>query len=151
MKRRASDDSDRITEAEVKQARIPWWKAIKLFLVNLPTIAKIIVLVIGVMGGTVAVPEAIKLVDQMVEDPLPIPEGQTVTPTPASNIADSAFRAQAAQSFEAMNNVINAHTASIEALRAEIRELESWLAAGRARGDNNLSERVSAIEEIVQP
>lgn len=151
MKRRATDEGDRITEAEVKQARIPWWKAFKLFLANLPMIAKVVMLIIGVAGGTIAAPEAYRMANSLIAKPLETPKG-SLPPAPSPTHAQgSAFEAQAAQSFAAINQAVNTHSDELKALRAEIRNLEARLAAQRAKGDNNLAERVSAIEEIVQP
>lgn len=149
MKRRSTDDHDRISEKEVKDARIPWWKAIKLFITNLPLIAKIIMLVIGVAGGTVAAPEAVRLLDEYIAEPLPTPD-DALPPPPASSIVDSAFRAQAAQSFTALTNASNQHKAELEALREELRKLEARVSTQRARGDKSVSERVTANENEIK-
>lgn len=150
MKRRATDERDKISEQEVKEARIPWWKAIKLFIANLPLIAKVIMLIIGVAGGTVAAPEAVRLLDQYMAKPLPTPKDALPPPPSISNIAGSAFQAQAAQSFTALTNASNAHKAELEALREEIRNLEARVSAQRARGDSSVSERVTANSEAIQ-
>lgn len=151
MRRRSTDESDKISEKEIKEARINWWKAMKLCFANLPLIVKAIVLIVGVMGGTIAAPEAYRMATNLIQDPLPTPDGSLPPAPTTEHISSSAFQAQAAQSFTALNDAVNTHTAALEALREEIRNLESRLAAKRARGDNNLSERVSAIEEVVQP
>lgn len=150
MRRRATDESHKISEREVKEARIPWWKAIKLFIANLPLMAKIVMLIIGVAGGTVAAPEAARLLDQYITKPLATPDDSLPPPPPTTNTADSSFRAQAAQSITALTNASNAHGAELEALREELRNLEARVSAQRARGDNSVSERVTANSEAIQ-
>lgn len=168
MKTRSGQDRrkaprEELSDREIKDARIPWWKAIKLFIANLPLLAKLVMLVIGVMGGTIAAPEAYRMVDQLISDPLPTPEGSLPPPPKTetgmvSHIADSAFRAQAAQSFTAINNAINSHTEQIELLQQALQQVEARVSMQRAKGDSVVSERVTAneqritqIEEIVQP
>lgn len=158
MKRRASDDSDRITEADVKKARIPWWKAFKLFLMNLPLIAKIVMLIIGVAGGTIAAPEAINLVDKFISKPLPTPSESLPPPPTSTSSHTSSFQGQVTQSITALTDSADSHSAELDALKAEIRALEQRVSSQRAIGDNTVSERVTANENeikilkgIVQP
>ena len=159
MKRRSTDQHDEISEVEVKAARVPWWKALKLFIMNLPVIAKVVLLVIGAWGGSIAVPEAIDQVNALISDNQEaalIPTGQVTTPAAAD--PGAIWRSQVNTALASGKLAIDTNTAAVEALRAEIRELEKRVAAKRARGDTSVEAKVTAnanrltlIEEIVQP
>lgn len=159
MKRRSTDQHDQISEVEIKEARVPWYKALKLCITNLPMIVKAILLVVGVWGGTVAVPEAIDQVNALISDNQEaalIPTGQVTTPAAAD--PGAIWRSQVNTALASGKLAIDTNTAAVEALRAEIRELEKRVAAKRARGDTSVEAKVTAnanrltiIEEVVQP
>lgn len=123
---------------------------------NLPTIAKVVFLALGVMGGTVAAPEAFRMVSE-ITGATDIPEGQIPNQAdPNSPLAVWKNTTDVVNS--AQTRAIDTNTAAVEALRAEILELEGRLAAQRRRGDSNVSERVTTNTEeiktlkgIVQP
>lgn len=156
MKRRSTDEHDQIADQEIKSARIPWWKATKLFITNLPVIVKVIMLVVGVAGGTLAAPEIANKVSEITGGDKSIPSGQTVTPNP--NAPSVVWQGQVDISLTSQKTAIDLNTFQLEALRGEIRELEKRLSAQRARGDNNVedqvglnSERILELESVVQP
>lgn len=157
MKRRSTDDHDQITEREVKDARVNWWKATKLFITNLPMIAKIIMLIIGVAGGTVAAPEAVRLVSEITGDSTDVPAGQ-IPPPPDPNATLNVWKNTTDVVNSAQTRQIDTNTAELEAIREELHNLEARVSAQRARGDAGVSDRVTAneqriteIEGIVQP
>ena len=144
MKQRATDPSDHITRDEAKAARIPWYKALKLFILNLPVIAKVVMLVIGLWGGTMAAPEVYeKLSALTAEDPpppLPIPAGITVVPETIT------VNPEVRQSLASMNAAINAHTGALKAIREDIRQLEERREASSERDDAALEARIVGLE-----
>lgn len=156
MKRRQTDDHDQITEAEVKAARIKWFKGVRLFLMNLPMIYKVIALVVATVTGTIAAPEIATQVSQIAGGDATIPAGQTTAPKP--NSPPDAWRADVNTSLTSQKTAIDAHTGDIAELRAEIVKLEKRLASRRAQGDNSLQgdvdenrARILELEGIVQP
>ena len=156
MKRRSTDDHDEITEVEVKQARINWFKAMRLFLMNLPTIYKVVALVIALVTGTIAAPEVIHRVSEIAGGEATIPAGQTLTPDPAA--PSVVWQGQVDISLTSQKAAIDVNTADIEAIRGAMDELEKRLASQRSRGDNTVegkvianSERLSTLESIIQP
>lgn len=149
MKRRSTDEHDKISNQEVKEARVNWWKTIKLFITNLPMIAKIIMLIIGVAGGTVAAPEAIRLVSNITSDITDVPKGQ-IPPPPDGSATLSVWKNATDVVNSAQTRAIDTNTAELEALRQEIRNLEARVSAQRARGDNSVSERVTANETEIK-
>ena len=148
MKRRGTDPGDHITEEDVKRARIPWWKAIRLCLMQLPTIYKIIVLVIGVAGGTLAAPELMRHVSDLAGGDTTIPEGETTAPDAGSKVSD--WRADVTTALQSQKNAVDSHSEALAALRDEIRKLEARLNARQETGDKTVSERVTANTEAIE-
>ena len=156
MKHRATDDGDRITEQEVMKSRASWFRWAQLWLTNLPAVIKLLMVVITAVGGTVAAPEVYKKVQSYTAASVPVPAGQTLMPQPGTT--ENVWRGQVDLSLISQTTAIDTNTAAVEALRGEIRELETRLTAQRSRGDGGIkalvdaiAARVAAIEEVVQP
>ncbi len=104
-------------------------------------------------------PEAINQVNALISDNQEaalIPTGQVTTPAAAD--PGAIWRSQVNTALASGKLAIDTNTAAVEALRAEIRELEKRVAAKRARGDTSVEAKVTAnanrltiIEEVVQP
>ena len=149
MKRRSTDKRDQITDGEIKSVRIPWWKTFKLFLMNLPAIYKFVALAIALVTGTIAAPQVLEQVSHIAGGEDTIPDGMTTTPNPDAPIV--AWRGDVNTALMSQKTAVDLNTSGIEALRAEITELEKRLASQRARGDNKLEQRVINLESVVQP
>ena len=125
------------------------FKWFKLWLTNLPAITKIILVVLGTVGGTVAVPEVYDKVVSLTSSDVPIPKGQITT----TSVTDpgEVWRSQVNIALGSGKDAIDTNTADLETLRSEISELEARLKALSNRGDSRLEARVSVIETLVQP
>jgi len=158
MKRRSTDEHDDISTNEVKAARTTLFQWVKMWITNLPVIAKAIALVVAAVTGTIAAPQVYQQVTELagLEAPPPIPKGQITIPDPEAPIIG--WRNGVNTSLSSQTAAINSNTASLGALRQEIRELEERLESQRNRGDADVSRavrdnsaRLEIIEKVVQP
>lgn len=130
MKRRFSDESDQITEAEVKKARKGAFEWMTLFLTNWTAVKGLVTLLVLALGAGTVTNEAIytKL----------IPTGQVVSDTNALDVT-----------LGSMKTAIDSNTAGISDLQDELRKIQDELAKERARGDAQLRNEIEAIKRLV--
>ena len=121
---------------------------VKLLITSAPLLKGLAVILITFMGlGTATNPmiqERLASVfeSQPIEPPLPIPVGQ-VPPAPTVSPDNSAFKAQVRQSLTAINAAVNQQSAQIEALKAELSEVEE-------RRENESNRMDLKLEELVK-
>ncbi len=130
MKRRFSDEGDKITEAEVKKARKGLFDWFTLFLTNWTAVKGLVTLLVLLLGAGTVTNEAVytKL----------IPQGQVVSDTDALDVT-----------LESMKSAIDSNTAGKAEIREELREIREQLANERARGDAQLRNEIEAIKKLV--
>jgi hypothetical protein len=129
---------------------------VKLLITSAPLLKGLAVILITFMGlGTATNPmiqEQLAAVFES-EPPLPIPVGQ-VPPAPTVSPDDSAFKAQVRQSLTAINAAVNQQSAQIEALKAELSEVEERRENESNRMDLKLEEMVKKnaahIDELME-
>ena len=117
---------------------------VKLGLTSATTIKWIVVLVLG--AGTLTNETVQNAASELVnwspvEEPLPIPEGETVVPDVVG------INPQVRQSLRSMNSAVNAHKGELAALREDLRKLEERREAGSELGDATLEQRIVDLEE----
>ena len=119
---------------------------VKLLITSAPLLKGLAVILITFMGfGTATNPmiqEQLASVFESEPVTLPIPVGQ-VPPAPTVSPDDSAFKAQVRQSLTAINAAVNQQSAQIEALKAELSEVEE-------RRENESNRMDLKLEELVK-